>query len=48
MNSDAGEYGGAGIGNLGRIYTHETPWNGQPASAELTLPPLSVVWFIPE
>ena len=26
----------------------ETGWGGQPFSAELTLPPLSVLWLVPE
>jgi 1,4-alpha-glucan branching enzyme len=47
LNTDAQEYGGAGIGNKGRIHTEGTHWDGQPASAALTLPPLSVVWFTP-
>jgi len=24
------------------------PWHGQPCSAEVTLPPLGVVWLVPE
>ena len=45
FNSDASEYGGSGMGNLGRI--HAEPWalHGFEASAEVTLPPLSVVYF---
>ncbi|RKH59531.1 1,4-alpha-glucan branching protein GlgB [Corallococcus llansteffanensis] len=47
VNSDAGEYGGSGLGNQGQVHTEPTGWDGQPASAALTLPPLSVVWFTP-
>ncbi|XXF81285.1 1,4-alpha-glucan branching protein GlgB [Myxococcaceae bacterium GXIMD 01537] len=47
LNSDGSDYGGAGVGNLGQIHTEGQPWDGQPASALLTLPPLSVVWFTP-
>ncbi|RYZ38189.1 MAG: 1,4-alpha-glucan branching protein GlgB [Myxococcaceae bacterium] len=47
VNSDAGEYGGSGLGNSGQVHTEPTGWDGQPASATLTLPPLSVVWFTP-
>jgi 1,4-alpha-glucan branching enzyme len=47
LNSDAGEYGGSGVGNHGQIHTDGQHWDGQPASAVLTLPPLSVVWFTP-
>jgi 1,4-alpha-glucan branching enzyme len=46
LNSDAEAYGGSGLGNLGGVYAQGQPWDGQPASAELTLPPLSVVWFV--
>ncbi|RKH46463.1 1,4-alpha-glucan branching protein GlgB [Corallococcus sicarius] len=47
VNSDASEYGGSGLGNQGQVHTEPTGWDGQPASAALTLPPLSVVWFTP-
>jgi 1,4-alpha-glucan branching enzyme len=48
LNTDATEYGGTGIGNLGRVVADETPWAGQPFSGEVTLPPLGVVWLVPE
>jgi len=42
LNSDSGHYGGSNLGNLGGVQaTAGVPWHGQPASAELTLPPLS-------
>ncbi|MBX5482185.1 MAG: 1,4-alpha-glucan branching protein GlgB [Myxococcaceae bacterium] len=47
LNTDAEDYGGSGMGNLGQVVATEVPWDGQPASAEVTLPPLSVVWFTP-
>jgi 1,4-alpha-glucan branching enzyme len=47
INTDALDYGGSGIGNMGRIHTEERPWDHQPASATITLPPLSVLWFMP-
>ena len=47
LNTDAGEFGGSGMGNLGRVVAHEVPWDQQPASAEVMLPPLSVLWFAP-
>nr|WP_254626220.1 1,4-alpha-glucan branching protein GlgB [Myxococcus sp. CA039A] len=47
LNSDAGEYGGSNTGNMGQLHTEATGWDGQPASALLTLPPLSVLWFTP-
>ena len=48
LNTDATEYGGSGIGNLGRVIADETPWHDQPFSGEVTLPPLGVVWLVPE
>jgi 1,4-alpha-glucan branching enzyme len=48
VNTDAGEYGGSNVGNHGRVYAEETAWDGQPASATMTLPPLSVLWLEPK
>jgi 1,4-alpha-glucan branching enzyme len=48
LNTDAWQYGGSGIGNLGQVNAHGLPWNGMPASVELRLPPLGVVWLAPE
>jgi 1,4-alpha-glucan branching enzyme len=48
LNTDAAEYGGSGVGNAGPIATEATPWHGQEWSAEVTLPPLGVVWLSPE
>jgi 1,4-alpha-glucan branching enzyme len=45
FNSDALEYGGSGLGNLGAIETEPTPSHGLAASAEITLPPLSALYF---
>jgi 1,4-alpha-glucan branching enzyme len=45
VNTDAGDYTGSGVGNLGRITAVDGEWSGQPASAELVLPPLATVWF---
>ena len=33
--------------NLGVIETEPKPWSDQPQSAEVTLPPLGVVWLAP-
>jgi 1,4-alpha-glucan branching enzyme len=48
VNTDAADYGGSGVGNLGVIEAVPEPWHGQPASAVLTLPPLGVLWLAPE
>ncbi|MHB8294965.1 MAG: 1,4-alpha-glucan branching protein GlgB [Acidimicrobiales bacterium] len=48
MNTDAPAYGGSGIGNAGVVDTDGKPWHGRPGSALLTLPPLGVLWLVPE
>jgi 1,4-alpha-glucan branching enzyme len=48
LNTDAAVYGGSGVGNLGGVEAEAVPWHGQPWSAELTLPPLGVLWLVPE
>jgi 1,4-alpha-glucan branching enzyme len=48
LNTDAAEYGGAEVGSLGRVVAEESPWHDQPFSGEVTLPPLGVVWLVPE
>ncbi|HET7174147.1 MAG TPA: 1,4-alpha-glucan branching protein GlgB [Nocardioidaceae bacterium] len=47
LNTDSDAYGGSGVGNLGVARAHETPWHGLPASADLALPPLGVLWLTP-
>jgi len=48
LNTDSVYYGGSGVGNLGAVEATGEPWHDQPFSAELTLPPLGVVWLVPE
>src|SRR5271170_3609502 len=45
LNSDATEYGGAGMGNLGGVRAEEQPAHGRPHSLKLTLPPLSALFL---
>jgi 1,4-alpha-glucan branching enzyme len=45
LNTDAPDYGGSGMGNLGSITAFSHPSHGFPASAEITLPPLATVYF---
>jgi 1,4-alpha-glucan branching enzyme len=47
INTDAGEFGGSGVGNFGVVEARDEPWGGRPASAELTLPPLGGLWLAP-
>ena len=44
-NSDAADYGGSGVGNLGGCEAVEVAAHGHPASMEVTLPPLGAVFF---
>jgi 1,4-alpha-glucan branching enzyme len=48
INSDAAEYGGRNLGNAGGAWAESTPWQGQPHSLALTLPPLAVLVLKPE
>ena len=45
LNSDAAEYGGSGVGNLGGVPVKPIDSHGRPYSALLTLPPLSLAIF---
>ena len=45
LNSDASEYGGSNMGNLGGVETVPVPLHGRPYSLTITLPPLSVSFF---
>jgi 1,4-alpha-glucan branching enzyme len=47
LNTDASEWGGSGMGNMGEVTALSEAWQGQPYSAGLILPPLSVLWFAP-
>jgi 1,4-alpha-glucan branching enzyme len=47
LNTDSRFYGGSDIGNGLGLEAEEVPWNEQPFSAEITLPPLGVVWLVP-
>jgi 1,4-alpha-glucan branching enzyme len=46
INSDATDYGGSGVGNMGKVEAVDMPWHGRPASAVLTVPPLAAVWLV--
>jgi 1,4-alpha-glucan branching enzyme len=43
LNSDAGVYGGAGLGNGGEVRTQGIAAHGQAQSLSLTLPPLGLL-----
>jgi 1,4-alpha-glucan branching enzyme len=45
LNSDAGMYGGSGMGNYGSTWAADEPSHGRPHSLMITLPPLAMVAF---
>ncbi len=46
LNTDAAVYGGGNIGNGGAVVAEELPWDGQPFSAAVAVPPLATVVFV--
>jgi 1,4-alpha-glucan branching enzyme len=47
LNTDATAFGGSGVGNGGSVWAMDETWHGLPFSAEVTLPPLGVLWLVP-
>ena len=47
LNTDATDYEGSGVGNLGAIEAQPGGDHGCSATAHITLPPLATVWFVP-
>ncbi|MDH2427678.1 1,4-alpha-glucan branching protein GlgB [Sphaerisporangium sp. TRM90804] len=45
VNTDAYDYSGSGVGNLGAVEAVERPWHGLPYSASLRVPPLGALWL---
>jgi 1,4-alpha-glucan branching enzyme len=45
LNSDAKEYGGSGIGNMGGVQAQSSNVHGRPYSLTLTLPPLGALFL---
>jgi 1,4-alpha-glucan branching enzyme len=45
LNSDAKEYGGSGMGNMGGCEAKAEPAHGRPYSLTLTLPPLGALFL---
>jgi 1,4-alpha-glucan branching enzyme len=48
LNTDSSYYGGSNVGNLGGVEAEKRPWHDVDYSAEVALPPLGVVWLVPE
>jgi 1,4-alpha-glucan branching enzyme len=47
LNTDSHEFGGSGQGNMGQVVAEDQPLHGRPASANVVVPPLATVWFVP-
>jgi len=45
LNTDAPQYGGGGVGNLGSVRAVDEPCHEQPCALPITLPPLAAVVF---
>jgi len=45
LNTDAESYTGSGVGNLGAVEALAGEHLGQPAYADIVVPPLATVWF---
>ncbi|MBY0277604.1 1,4-alpha-glucan branching protein GlgB [Candidatus Binatia bacterium] len=43
LNSDAADYGGSGVGNMGGVQSEDVAWHGHAQSIAIELPPLAVV-----
>ena len=48
LNTDSRHYGGSDVGNLGGVVAGAVPDDGQRWSATVALPPLGVVWLVPD
>ena len=47
LNSDSAYWGGSNMGNAGGVPSEPTPWQGQPHSLLITVPPLAAMYFKP-
>jgi len=45
LNTDAADYAGSGVGNMGEVVATPAPWHAQPASVIMRVPPLGAVWL---
>ncbi|MGZ4465916.1 MAG: 1,4-alpha-glucan branching protein GlgB [Nocardioides sp.] len=45
LNTDAETYTGSGVGNMGAVTAEAGDWSGQPAYADVRVPPLATVWL---
>jgi 1,4-alpha-glucan branching enzyme len=47
LNTDSESYGGTNVGNGGSVWAEAQPWGGQPASAQITVPPRGTLFLRP-
>jgi 1,4-alpha-glucan branching enzyme len=47
LNTDSSAYGGSNAGNSGGVRAEPLPWQGQPCSLALNLPPLAAIFLKP-
>ena len=45
LNSDATDYGGSGVGNLGAVQAEPVPWRDRSHTVHITVPPLACLFF---
>ena len=45
LNSDATDYGGSGVGNLGAAQAEPVPWRDRSHPVHVTVPPLACLFF---
>jgi 1,4-alpha-glucan branching enzyme len=48
LNSDATDYGGSGVGNLGAVRAEPVPWRDRSHTVHITVPPLACLFFRPD
>jgi 1,4-alpha-glucan branching enzyme len=48
LNSDATDYGGSGVGNLGAVAAEPVPWRDRSHTVRITVPPLACLFFRPD
>jgi 1,4-alpha-glucan branching enzyme len=48
LNTDAEHFAGSNVGNSGQVEASADGWHWLPHSAYVNLPPLAVLWFVPE
>jgi 1,4-alpha-glucan branching enzyme len=47
LNTDDERFGGSGVANAALVKAEALPWNDQPHSAQLIIPPLATLWLAP-